>query len=349
MLSEAQTGAAPHPSRRNERTRALPRIEQLPETSSVSGPTRDKYRTATKTLDEITAGFGVRAGCRARPVDEHDVHRRTQNLAGRTGGGRPSLLPPRVRQGWQQVNLEVSQVSQRLEEAAPIVLEETADVACVVRQRLDKAWIPFALDHGAVIGRVLLTPLRGSEPHRKKLAPSGGERSPTLGRAPFPTGNGQRSKVRAADDTVAIDSGRLNWMRRVSPVLADQGSSRPLFKTDYQSFLEVFRKAANNTGTETVLYQMRHLGPSWDLAQGVRDITSFQKQGRWTTMTSLKRYEKHGHLNDTWRLLSPKTQANCLTCEHNAPRRNFGPASSRQHRQLACVLGATLVAFHFHV
>ena len=35
-------------------------------------------------------------------------------------------------------------------------------------------------------------------------------------------------------------------------------------------------------------------------------------------MTSLKRYEKHGRLNDTWRPLSPATQAHCLTCEHDA-------------------------------
>ena len=69
---------------------------------------------------------------------------------------------------------------------------------------------------------------------------------------------------------------------------------------------------------EAVPYQMRHPGPSLDLAQGIRDITSCQKRGRWATMTSLKRYEKHGRLNDTWRLLSPGTQAYCLTCEHDA-------------------------------
>ena len=95
-------------------------------------------------------------------------------------------------------------------------------------------------------------------------------------------------------------------MRRVFPVLANQGSSRPLFQTDYQSFFEA------------VPYQMLQSGPSLDLAHGVRDITSCQKRGRWATMTSLKLYEKHGRLNDTWRLLSPATQAYCLTCEHDA-------------------------------
>ena len=42
---------------------------------------------------------------------------------------------------------------------------------------------------------------------------------------------------------MAIDSGRVNWMQRVFPVRANQQKSQPLFETDYQSFLEVFRRA----------------------------------------------------------------------------------------------------------
>ena len=133
----------------------------------------------------------------------------------------------------------------------------------------------------------------------------------------FPQENRQRSKVGAADDTVAIDSGRTDWMRRVFPVLANQ-EPRPLLRTDYHSFLEVCRRAADNIGIEAVPYQMRHSGPSLDLAPGISDITSCQERGRWATMTSLKRYEKHGRLNDTWRPLSPATHAYCLTCEHDA-------------------------------
>ena len=140
----------------------------------------------------------------------------------------------------------------------------------------------------------------------------------------FPRKNRQRSKVGAADDTVAIDSGRVNWMQRVFPVLANQEPSRPMFQTDYQSFLEVLRRATNNIGIEAVPYRMRDSGPSLDLAQRIRDITSCQKRGRWATMTSLKGYEKHGRLNDTWRLLSPGTQAYRLTCEHDAEFFFFG-------------------------
>ena len=156
----------------------------------------------------------------------------------------------------------------------------------------------------SLTGQSLLPPATSAVPHWVVLL--------------FPQENRQRSKVGAADDTVAIDSGRVNWMQRVFPVLANRQKSQPLFQTDYQSFLEVFRRATNNIGIEAVPYQMRHSGPSLDLAQGIRDITSCQKLGFWATMTSLKRYEKHGRLNDTWRLLSPGTQAYCLTCEHDA-------------------------------
>ena len=96
----------------------------------------------------------------------------------------------------------------------------------------------------------------------------------------FPQENRQRSKVGAADDTVAIDSRRVNWMQRVFLVLANQPKSQPLFQTEYQSFLEVFRRTTNNIGIEAVPYQMRHSGPSLDHAQGTRDITSCQKRGR---------------------------------------------------------------------
>ena len=45
------------------------------------------------------------------------------------------FFPPRIRQGWQQVHPKVSQIPQGLEEAVAVVLEETADVARVVRHR----------------------------------------------------------------------------------------------------------------------------------------------------------------------------------------------------------------------
>ena len=276
--------------------------------------------SAVERQDESATGHRIRIGCRVRPVDEHDVRRRAQSVARRTGGGRSSLFPSRTRQGRQQVHSEVSQMPQGLERTVSVVFTKTAHVASVVCHGRgdDQAWTPRAIDHGVVTGKVLLTPSEALSLTGQSLP------SPTTSAVPhwvvllFPQENRQRSKVGAADDTVAIDSARVNWMQRVFPVLANQQKFQPLFQTDHQSFFEVFRRATNNIGIYAVPYQMRHSGPSLDLVQGIRDITSCRKRGRWATMTSLKRYEKHGRLNDTWRLLSPGTQAYCLTCKHDA-------------------------------
>ena len=133
--------------------------------------------------------------------------------------------------------------------------------------------------------------------------------------------------------------------------------------------LEVFRKATNNIGTEAVPHQMRHSGPSLDFAQGVRHITCCQKRGRWATMTSLKRYEKHGVSTTrggffrrrprhavsrasttpraTFRrerhVLSHRDWPDELT----ASRRNFGPSLKSPAPPACSVPGSTLAAPSF--
>ena len=78
--SKAKTGAAPHPSRRNERARTLPGLEpQRADARQVSGGDPDFLAVGRQ--DESTTGFRVPTGRWARPVDEHDVRRRTQSLA----------------------------------------------------------------------------------------------------------------------------------------------------------------------------------------------------------------------------------------------------------------------------
>ena len=141
--------------------------------------------SALERQDESTTGT-VRIGCRAPQW----MRRRAQSMARRTGGRRSSLFPSRIRQGRQQVHSEVSQMPQGLEKTVPVVFTKTAHVASVVCHGRgdDQAWTPLAIDHGVVIGRVLLTPLGGSEPHRSKPASSSNQCSPTLGRALVPAG-----------------------------------------------------------------------------------------------------------------------------------------------------------------
>ena len=113
-------------------------------------------------------------------------------------------------------------------------------------------------------------------------------------------------------------------MRRVFPVLANQGSSRPLFQTDYQSFLEVFRKAANNIGIKAVPYQMRPLRPvvgPYTGCQGhhvlpeTRTLGDNDKSQSGTKSTAVS--------TTRGAFLRLRPQAYCLTCEHDAEGYNL--------------------------
>ena len=45
-----------------------------------------------------------------------------------------------------------------------------------------------------------------------------------------------------------------------------------------------------------VLYQLRHGGASHEVASGRRDLPPRMKRGRWSTLMSVRRYEKGGRL-----------------------------------------------------
>ena len=136
--SKAKTGANPYPSRRNERARTHPGLEQLlgasisqrADARQVSGADSNFLAVTLTSESELDAGL-------ARWMNEMYIegHRAWQ-------GERVVAGPPSIRQGRQQVHPEVSQMSQGLEEAALVVLEETTDVACVVRHGRgdDQTW-----------------------------------------------------------------------------------------------------------------------------------------------------------------------------------------------------------------
>lgn len=54
------------------------------------------------------------------------------------------------------------------------------------------------------------------------------------------------------------------------------------------------------------LYQLRHSGASFDVASGHLDVVGAMKKGRWRSMSSLRRYERGGRLNEVLARLSPQ-------------------------------------------
>ncbi len=131
----------------------------------------------------------------------------------------------------------------------------------------------------------------------------------------FPQEKARRSKVGESDDTIALDSGRFGWLQHVCRELAGRRPrDKPLMTMSYGQFLSVFGLAAANLNIEAVPYQARHSGASIDRAEGRRSLESCQKRGRWASFKSVRRYEKHGRLNQTWNELSPEVKAHCEMC-----------------------------------
>ncbi|CAK0833963.1 unnamed protein product [Prorocentrum cordatum] len=129
----------------------------------------------------------------------------------------------------------------------------------------------------------------------------------------FPESGAARSKVGSADDAIPCDSGRCPWTSHIFRALKDRRSSQPLLGLSYPQFLGLFRKAALNIGVNAVPYQGRHSGASLDRATNRLSQEEVQKRGRWAAMTSVKRYEKSGRLNESRECLSDETKAHCVT------------------------------------
>ena len=69
--------------------------------------------------------------------------------------------------------------------------------------------------------------------------------------------------------------------------------------------------------TTPVLYQLRHGGASHELASGHRDTAGLMKRGRWTSLASVKRYEKGGRLAELLQRLTPAQALLAENCQKN--------------------------------
>ena len=66
-------------------------------------------------------------------------------------------------------------------------------------------------------------------------------------------------------------------------------------------------------------YDLRHGGASDDAAAGV-ELLKIQKRGRWQQFISVRRYEKHGLLQESLSLLGPAKRRHC---DHIAAQLTF--------------------------
>ena len=82
----------------------------------------------------------------------------------------------------------------------------------------------------------------------------------------------------------------------------------------YHEYLEAFKKAAAKLRMPCVCpYQMRHSGPSIDLADKRRSLEEAQRRGRWAQPRSMMRYERRARLAAEWAKVPEATRNICET------------------------------------
>lgn len=119
------------------------------------------------------------------------------------------------------------------------------------------------------------------------------------------------SKIGAFDECVLLTNPEFNdlegalrlWKQRA-------GLKGRLIATPYEQLAKDFRAACARLNYVSLgiehLYQLRHGGASFDVASGHLDVVGAMKKGRWPSMSSLRRYERGGRLNEVLARLTPQ-------------------------------------------
>ena len=123
----------------------------------------------------------------------------------------------------------------------------------------------------------------------------------------FPQERVAASKTLAKDDSLVIDAEWMPWWDKVLPELARGDASSRVWSFSYADFVPVFKQAAAALGIPSLVpYQARHSGASIDSAGRHRSIPEIQRRGRWKTLASVQRYERHAQLGKSASLLSDR-------------------------------------------
>ncbi|CAK0798854.1 unnamed protein product [Prorocentrum cordatum] len=122
-----------------------------------------------------------------------------------------------------------------------------------------------------------------------------------------PREDGVQSKAEEFDENISIDAdGHLSFLNQVMSVMHAKAKREArldeLVVGDLggRSFLMVFKMAGERLGLPKppVAHQLRHAGPSYDLAQRIRRLAEVKARGRWSADSSVRRYGKQNRINE---------------------------------------------------
>ena len=133
---------------------------------------------------------------------------------------------------------------------------------------------------------------------------------------------GKSSKTGGYDDTVPLDL--VEQQHLANTPLALKKLRHPdelIINLSLNELSKLFRTPALRLKLEPlgppVLYQLRHSGPSHDLAQRRRTLVEVKKRGRWRADTSVSRYAKGGRLGEQLQRLPVRMVRRCQLCADN--------------------------------
>jgi hypothetical protein len=117
-----------------------------------------------------------------------------------------------------------------------------------------------------------------------------------------------------------VDKLELSFLAPVLKSLSDRPVGEKLLGMSYLEYLKVFSEAARRLGLPLLPSLGRHSGASIDAALGRRTLLEIQRMGCWKSARSVRRYEKMGRLNATWKSMTTAQQCRAEVCAANLER-----------------------------
>jgi len=120
------------------------------------------------------------------------------------------------------------------------------------------------------------------------------------------------SKTGVFDESLILDLDKYHFLApALAKLVADRALAAPLIDLPPGRLSHVLASIGSWLGMSpsSLLYQLRHSGPSIDFADQSRDLMGIKRRGRWRSDSSLRRYEKGAQITKQLRALPASVQS----------------------------------------
>ena len=130
-----------------------------------------------------------------------------------------------------------------------------------------------------------------------------------------------RSKTGETHESVTFSTELALPLVPVLKFLSCRPAGEKILDVPHPVLLSSFKRAAKEVGLlDMVPSEARRSGVIIELSQGLRSLPEAQKQGRWMTQKSRRRYEKGSEINKEWQRYSESQRGFFQACERELGR-----------------------------